>query len=432
MSAEILSVSELNNFIRDVLKSGFPQAVWVCGEIQEMREKGGHLYFTLSEKDESNASVLAKIGASIWVNTRPKLDAILARAENPFKLNNDIQVKLLCKVDFYPPFGQIRLIVESIDPVYTLGLIAQERLRLIAKLKQEGLFDRNKQLALTPVPLNIGLITSHDSAAYHDFIDELRLSGFGFKVFLADALMQGKNTEHSVVQAIKTLQAYDQIDAIVIIRGGGSVTELAAFDSPLIARAIAEVKLPVITGIGHEINTTIADLTAHTFAKTPTATAQFLIGRINAFITVLDKKQEDIVTLTKEVLRLAKDKLKSNAQDLRSNTQDFLKSHHQRLVLIRKALSRQPLINLKEKERKLLITQDQLKKTIQLNLQSARTKIDLLKKVVDMADPKNTLKRGFTITRNKKGDIVKSVKQVAANTFLVTQFKDGEITTQVT
>ena len=137
-SEEFLTVSGLNDFIRDVINSGFPAALWICGEVQELRDKK-HLYFTLSEKDPESNAIIAKIGATIWANSRPKIEAVLQKAENAFTLKDDIEVKLLCKVDFYPPFGQVRLIVESIDPTYTLGKIAQDRQRLITLLKQKGI-----------------------------------------------------------------------------------------------------------------------------------------------------------------------------------------------------------------------------------------------------------------------------------------------------
>ncbi len=208
MSDEFLTVSELNHFIRDVLNSGFPKSLWVCGEIQgyDRGKDKKHVFFELCEKDPVTREITARIGLVIFAQARPKIDAILKKAENAFELKDDIEVKFLCKVDFYPGHGQVRLIVESIDPVHTLGKIAQDRQRLIALLKQKGILDKNKQLPLPEVILNIGLITSYDSAAYHDFISELKRSGYAFKVFLVNSIMQGKNTESSIIKALKTLK----------------------------------------------------------------------------------------------------------------------------------------------------------------------------------------------------------------------------------
>ena len=304
MSDEFLTVSELNHFIRDVLNSGFPKSLWVCGEIQgyDRGKDKKHVFFELCEKDPVTRDITARIGLVIFAQARPRIDAILKKAENAFELKDDIEVKFLCKVDFYPGHGQVRLIVESIDPVHTLGKIAQDRQRLIALLKQKGILDKNKQLPLPDVILNIGLITSYDSAAYHDFISELKRSGYAFKIFLINSIMQGKNTESSIIKALKVLEGIGEMDVIVITRGGGSIAELSCFDSEKIAMAIAQLGIPVLSGIGHEINTTVTDLAAHTFAKTPTAIAKFLVERLKEFIEGVDERQERIMEALRQAL----------------------------------------------------------------------------------------------------------------------------------
>ncbi len=431
MSDEYLSVSELSNYIRDVLRSGFPRAVWVCGEIQEIREKSNHLYFTLSEKDPDSNQVVAKIGATIWANARPKINAILQKAENAFQLKDDIEVKLLCKVDFYPPFGQIRLIVESIDPIHTLGKIAQDRNRLIALLKQKGALDLNKRLAMPRVPLSIGVVTSYDSAAYHDFIDELRRSGLAFKVFIADALMQGKNTESSVVKAIGVLNTMEHLDVLVITRGGGAVAELASFDSEKIAMAIASSRLPVISGIGHEINTTVTDLAAHTFAKTPTAVAQLLVGRVQEFLGHLNERHAQVIGIAQAALTGERSRLKDTAIGLQEATRQLLRFQHQRVLRMMEALKRSPLLLIKDGKRQLNEYGDNLKKTIHLRITNSQTKIQRYQQLIDMADPRNILKRGFSITRLSDGAVVRSVKQVDKAAALHTQLLDGVVISEI-
>jgi exodeoxyribonuclease VII large subunit len=430
MNDEFLTVSELNNFIQGVIKSGFPRAVWVTGEIQELKDKK-HLYFTLSEKDERSSEIVAKISATIWANTRPRIEAILQKAENAFELKDDIEVKLLCKVDYYPPFGKVSLIVESIDPVYTLGKIAQDRQRLISQLKAKGIFDRNKRLPLARVPLHIGLITSYDSAAYHDFTDEIRRSGFGFKIFIVNAAMQGKNTEMTVVKALKVLNRMDGLDVVVITRGGGSITELSCFDSQLIAEAIAESQLPVFSGIGHEINTTITDLAAHTFAKTPTAVAQMLAGRVQEFLMHINEREEELIRLAYEYIGSQQTHLKDNAHMLQKGTIALVRSHQHRISTVREAINRAPVAKLKESKRCLVQCRDDLKKTIHLHLQNTKAKISSFQKLVEMADPKNTLKRGFTITRNADGKIIRSIKDVKQSETITTMVADGKILSDV-
>ncbi|MBI3602588.1 MAG: exodeoxyribonuclease VII large subunit [Candidatus Omnitrophica bacterium] len=411
MSDEFLTVSELNNFIRDVLNSGFPQALWVCGEIQgyERGRDKKHIFFELCEKDPDSHEIKARIGLVIFANRKALIEKILQKAENAFVLKDDIEVKFLCKVDFYPGHGQVRLMVEGIDPTYTLGKIAQDRQRLIALLKEKGILDKNKQLEMPRLPLSIGLITSYDSAAYHDFVDELKKSGYSFNVWVVNSIMQGKNAEASVSRAIQLLNQRGDIDVIVITRGGGSIAELSCFDSRMIAEAIAASPQAVLSGIGHEINITVTDLTAHTFAKTPTAIARFLIGRVEKFLEYL----------------------KDHALTLQRSTDDLIQTQQRMIARVTETLKRLPLSFLKEAGKESAGREEDLKKIIHLRLQTSRTKIQTYQKLIDVADPKNTLKRGFSITRDLKGGVIKSITDVKKASSMKTQLADGTIISDI-
>jgi exodeoxyribonuclease VII large subunit len=433
MSDEFLTVSGLNNFIRDVLNSGFPRALWVCGEIQgyDRSKDKKHVFFELCEKDPATRDIVARIGLVIFAQSRFKIDAILKKAENAFELKDDIEVKFLCKVDFYPGHGQVRLIVESIDPVHTLGKIAQDRQRLIALLKQKGVLDRNKQLPLADVILNIGLITSYDSAAYHDFISELKRSGYAFRIFLVNSIMQGKNTEGSVLRALSLLGKIDDLDLIVITRGGGSIAELSAFDSEKIATAIAQSNLPVLSGIGHEINTTVVDLAAHTFAKTPTAIAQFLVERLKVFMEGIHERQGRVMEAMTQALKLKRVHLKDNTFALQTRTLGLIKSHHQHLAATMEAIKRAPAGKFKDSERSLENKSQHLKKIIDLHLQNSRTRISQYQQLAQMANPVNTLKRGFSITRGPQGQLIRSIKDAKGIKSMATELMDGIINSEV-
>lgn len=429
MNQEFLTVSQLNNFIRDVLNSGFPQGLWVCGEIQgyDRGKDKKHVFFELCEKDPATRDIVARIGLVIFAQTRLRIDSILKRGENAFELRDDIEVKFFCKVDFYPAHGQVRLIVESIDPVHTLGKIAQDRMRLITLLKQQGVLEKNKQLLLCDVILNIGLITSFDSAAYHDFISELKRSGYAFKIILVNSIMQGKNAEGSVIRALKMLEAAGDVDVIVITRGGGSIAELSCFDSEKIAMAIAQSAIPVLSGIGHEINITITDLAAHTFAKTPTAIAKFLAERLLAFVQGMAERQERLMEAAARSCVSRRVRLKDSVFLLQGQTLGLIKSHQHRLSSAAETLKKTPGARLKESTKSLRETEMDLKKIIHLHLQNSRTRITHYKKLVGMADPQNTLKRGFSITRTGQGHVVRSVKDASEGDLLTTQLVDGLI-----
>lgn len=433
MSEEFFSVSELNGMIRDVLASGFPRAVWVSGELQGYdRNKGkAHAFFELVEKDEASRDVKARIGLVIWANTRPKIDALLKKSENAFELKDDIEVKFLCRVDFYPGFGQVRLIVENIDPVYTLGKIAQDRQKLIAELAKSGVLEKNKKLELSAVPLNIGLITAFDSAAYNDFMDEVGKSGFAFQVHIFKAVMQGKNCPPSICAGLKVFNDMDGLDAVIITRGGGSIAELACFDSKDIVLALAASRYPVITGIGHEINTSVTDLAAHTFAKTPTATAQFLIGRVRDFLTGLEEGCVRLKDAAREALDGRRVCLKDAALDLQTALRRLMTGRREHQARLIQRLGTSPLRSLADKRSMLDRSKDLLNKTIQLRLQACAIKIGHHQKLIDMASPRNVLKRGFSITRAADGSALRSVKGVKPGQQILTELADGQIKSTV-
>ncbi|MCB9772031.1 MAG: exodeoxyribonuclease VII large subunit [Candidatus Omnitrophica bacterium] len=430
---EFLTVSQLNGHIKDVLNMGFPSGVWVCGEIQgynRNRDKS-HVFFELCEKDAISKDVLARIGLVIFSGRKIYIDQVLKSAENAFSLKDDIEVKFLCKVDFYPPHGAVRLIVESIDPIYTLGKIAQEKQRLIALLKGKGTLDKNKQLPLPLVPLNLGLITSHDSAAYNDFISELQLSGYSFKVFCRNTLMQGKAASADVCKAMDQLQKIQSLDAIVITRGGGSIADLSCFDSQEIAEKIASARLPVFSGIGHEINITITDLAAHTYQKTPTAIAQLITGLVKNFLDTTRQKVETIVDSVSQGLTQEKRRLKNNAHSIQSSTNSFLKQHHLDLIRRQEYLKQKPRQFLKQAALKNASAQDILIKDVGGRFKTESLRIKNLHRLIELASPVKTLKRGFSITRLADGTLLRSIKQVNAGVALVSDLSDGQVKSTV-
>lgn len=430
---EFFTVSQINTYIKGVINAAFPQTLWICGEIQGYDRNRGksHIFFELVEKDERSESIVAKIGLVLFDNRKAVIDHILRKTENAFELKDDIEVKFACRIDFYPPHGTMRLIVDEIDPTYTLGKVAQQRQKIIALLQKKGVLEKNKKLELPLVPLSVGLITSDNSAAYNDFVSELKRSGYGFKIFLRNTTMQGSKTEKDVVQAIDRLQKIADLDLVVITRGGGSIADLSDFDSQLIAEKIGECRLPVLSGIGHEINTSITDMAAHTYAKTPTAIAQFLVSRVAEFITQLDDKMEVLVEESQRIIRDEKQKLKDRSIRLQSGTNSFLKAYNQRLIELKHSLKSRPYLYLKETRRQLLDRDQQIIKTINTRLENEKLKLKNYTKIVDIVHPVNTLKRGFSITRRSDGQIIRDVADVHESDQITTHLAGGSITSAV-
>lgn len=433
MNAEHLTVSELNNFIKHVIQSGFPQALWVCGEIQQFNRNRSkrHIFFELVEKDASSKDIKARIGLVIFAGVKDQIDRILKKSENAFELKDDIEVKFSCRVDFYAPHGVVRLIVESIDPVYTLGKLAQEKQKLISELKKQGTLDKNKQRALPVVPLRIALITSHDSAAYNDFCSEIEKAGIAFKVFVRNTLMQGKNAEADIVKAIGVCEKLPDLDVLIITRGGGSLSDLSCFDSRLIAQKIANCPLPVLSGIGHEINLSITDMAAHTYEKTPTAIAQFLVARVRDFIATLDQKRDEILNRVNDKIARDKQCLRQSALTLQQGTLKFLKDHHARLVRLNEKASVQSLHILKNQRQKIAGEQQRLMREVDHFLSQKRTQMNHVTKIIDVVHPSNTLKRGFSITRDQQGRALKSSAAVMCGQDVLTQLADGQMISHI-
>ena len=271
-------VSQLTDEIREVLGEVFP-GLWVRGEIQRLRpSRAGHLYFELVEKGRGD-QIVGKLDAVVWRTDHQRVRRQLSSAGQ--RLDEGQEIRCWGGVDFWGPGGRLQLVVREIDPVFTLGHLERRRRETLEALRAAGLLERNASLELSPVPLSIGLVTSEDSAAYHDFLAGLAESGYGFRVRFVHAAVQGRTAERELASALELLgAASDHLDAVVVVRGGGARTDLAAFDSRAVAEAIARCPLPVICGLGHEIDRSLADVTCHTAVKTPTRAAEVLIERV--------------------------------------------------------------------------------------------------------------------------------------------------------
>ncbi|MBP9854012.1 MAG: exodeoxyribonuclease VII large subunit [Candidatus Omnitrophica bacterium] len=432
-NSEIFTVSQINNYIKGVINAAFPQPLWICGEIQgyDRNRMKSHVFFELVEKDERSETIVSKIGLVLFDNRKAMIDHVLRKSENSFSLKDDIEVKFACRIDFYPPHGAMRLIVEDIDPTYTLGKVAQQKQKIIALLKEKGVLEKNKKTELVPVPLNIGLITSDNSAAYNDFVSELGRSGYAFQVYVRNTIMQGSKTEKDVIRAIDQLQKINDLDVIVITRGGGSIADLADFDSQLIAEKIGECRLPVLSGIGHEINISITDMAAHTYAKTPTAIAHFLVKLVEGYINILDEKRNRLLDESKKIIRDQKQALKDCSIQLQNCTNYFLKSFNQQLIEFKHSLSSRPYLYLKESQKVLLDRKLHVLKIVHGRLDDEKIRLTHCSKMVDIVNPVNTLKRGFSLTRRADGQIVRSADDVKQAEQIITYLAEGSLMSEI-
>ncbi|RKZ26178.1 exodeoxyribonuclease VII large subunit, partial [bacterium] len=357
--------------------------------------------------------IIAQAKAIIFENVKDKIFSRLKQTGEGFLLKDDIEVKLLCRVNLSPRWGLYSLEVYDIDPVYTLGKLAQDRQKIIEDLRKRGLFEKNKALPLALVPLNIGLITSFGSAAYHDFISELKASGFAFKIIAFDSHMQGKNVEKDIIKAVHLFSSLPSgsIDVLVITRGGGSTADLSWFDNKTLAEEIARFPLPVFTALGHQINTTVMDLVSHTSFKTPTKAARFIAERVEEFNSFLEESAGNILDLAYAAVENEDKTLHLNASLLSSYTQEYF-ARHKEFLSSAKAFLRESALNTVSSLRQSLSRVEQdIPFYCRSIIVSAKDKIDNFRNTVSILDPKNILRRGFSVVI-KKDRPVKSAAQV--------------------
>ena len=298
------TLHELTEFIRRVIALNLPQSLWVCSEIAQQNFSRGHCYLQLIEKTTSSDELLARGEAVIWSNTVKKLQRKLGKQFREL-LQPGLEVKLLVKVNFNERYG-FKLVVEDVDPVYTLGKLESVRRQTMAALQAQQLIGKNHSLPLPLVLQRIALISSDTAAGYEDFNHQLATNpyGFDFHCELFPAAMQGAQVRPEVKRQLRRIQQLGHFDCVVITRGGGSRLDLLAFDDFELCKAVANCRLPVIVGIGHEVDETILDHVAHTALKTPTAVAEFLINQnlhfdatlIQAGQTLLQLSQQRITT----------------------------------------------------------------------------------------------------------------------------------------
>ncbi|MFN8026549.1 MAG: exodeoxyribonuclease VII large subunit [Acidimicrobiia bacterium] len=256
------TVGELNGKVRDALRRSFVDEVWVRGEVQNLKRHGsGHTYFTLVEKGVRGDRPVARLDVALFRDDARTVDRRL-KAVPGAELGNDVEVRIRGRVTLYPEQGRYQLVMSDIDPVFTVGGIAANRERVLRALAAEGLIGHNARHVIPPVPLRAGLVTSVGSAAYHDFVHELELSGYALQVAVVDVRVQGSAAARRIKYGLNLLAGL-AVDAVVLVRGGGS-RDLMPFDTDIVARAVAEMPVPVLTGVGHEIDRSVADEVAHT------------------------------------------------------------------------------------------------------------------------------------------------------------------------
>jgi len=399
------SLSSYLNSVQRLIKNQVPP-VWVHGTVASLQERGNVVYINLAEYEENSVSPKAALGLVVFASQYAALCRRLSELPVPFQIKKDLKIKVLLEADFYIPHGKFQCKIMDIDTVFTIGEIAITRTKIWEMLVKENLHRRNGELPMPMLPLNIGLITSKSSAAYKDFTSTIRASGYAFSITSISAKMQGQNTESDIVEALGNFRKHSELDVVCIIRGGGAKTDLVFFDSYALCKAVAIFPLPVLTGIGHEIDESLLDKVAHTHLITPTDCANFLIARVDSALQRLQTISYEFANFTQLFAR-ERDKLSYRALQISNMCE-------KRFVYEKERLNRN-LLGLKRGVPKIM---DYQKQTLKL-----------LEEKTKAANPEIQLKRGYTITKNKNGNILRSAKEAAKASVLRTVFSDGEVET---
>lgn len=298
-----ITLRELQLRVKEVLEGAFALPVWVSAEIAEIKlNRSGHCYLELVEKGGDNGVPTAQARAVIWRSHYPRIAGYF-EAETGQRLDAGIRILAKVLVSYHEIYG-FSLQITDIDPAYTLGDMERQRQQTIAQLQQEGVWEMNRQVPMPAVVQRVAVVSSAGAAGYQDFLKELARSPYRFALTLFEAYMQGAAAEESIVRALCAIAArQEEFDAVVIIRGGGSRSDLNCFNAYRLCAHVAQFPLPVVTGIGHDKDTSVADMVAHTALKTPTAVAGWLVERMETLEGWLDAAA---LQLHDGVLRLAR------------------------------------------------------------------------------------------------------------------------------
>lgn len=302
MNSEHFTLRQLNLMVRDAIEMQMPDEYWVEAELSECRERGGHCYMELIEKDEQTNTPVARASAKCWRQTWQMLHPHFERVTGQ-PLHAGLKVLLRVYAQYHEAYG-FSWIVTDIDPTYTIGDMARKRQEIIRQLKEEGIFDLQRELCIPLFAQRIAVISAAGAAGYGDFCRQLDDNEYGFKfeVTLFPAIMQGEQVERSIIDALNKIYSLtshpspltSQFDCVVIIRGGGATADLSGFDTLALAEHVAQFPIPIITGIGHDRDESILDMVSNTRVKTPTAAATLLIDNLRQVLERLNTAQQRI------------------------------------------------------------------------------------------------------------------------------------------
>jgi exodeoxyribonuclease VII large subunit len=453
-NASPLTLRQFNLLLRDAVASHPELRMrWVTAELSDVRMSGGHCYMVLIEKDEQGRTVAA-MRANIWRNVYGMIAAKF-RASTGAEFRSGIKLMLRGSATFHEQFGTSFNVVD-IDPSYTLGDMERIRREILAKLAAEGVLNRNKMLQMPLAPQRIAVISAPGAAGYGDFMNQLEhnSNGIVFYTHIFESIMQGERVPASVMAALEQIEmTIDLWDCVVIIRGGGSTSDLNGFDNLELARAVATFPLPIIVGIGHERDRTVLDEIANVRVKTPTAAAEWLLLQAADMYSRIDELVRSIVnyatahlsgsfrqlssietslhTSAQRRLSVARSRIEALEKLLPSLTSAAINKSSMRLDNIRELLRTSAGNRLKTESQKINYIISSLGNAISSTVNRENMHLARLSDIVKILDPINTLKRGYSIT-SVNGKALRDTSSLKSGDSVKTRLADGEIISVVT
>ncbi len=405
---EAYSLFEVNQYIKRVIALNFDESIWVECEINQISDSRGNLYLDLIEKDQTSDQIIAKSSATLWYRQLSFIKKKLGPLSDSI-LTEGVKVKLKVLIDFSERYG-LSLNIQDIDASYTFGQFEMNRQKILNKLNEKGLTELNGQLALPTIIKRIAVISSSSAAGFQDFNNQLKsnIYQYTFHSVLFQAAMQGQKTEREVVAALREIKTKD-FDVIVIIRGGGSKLDLSSFDNYNIAYEISQSEIPVFTGIGHDIDMTVCDIVSNQILKTPTAVANFIIDHNLNF-------ESEITYMLQQIKQTATLQLQYKKQDL---------------IRLESELKTDPIITIKIMEQELDNTYKLIESISKNIIEVKKSEIHKMEMLIELLDPAQVLKRGFTLVRQNGEYKTKKSDIHTNNNDLEIEFHDGVVDVKI-
>ncbi len=432
------SVSSLNLQVGEVLRGEFKEALWVIGELQnfDKSKKGRHRYFELVERQEDEFGEVsprprASVSAAIFEKSWPVIRKRLASGRQKLELSDGIKVRVRGRVDFYQARGRYQFIVEDLDPSYTFGDQLLNRDKILKKLEEQGLHETNLSKPLAVAPLRIALITSWNSDAYNDFIQTLASEPYRYEVTVHPVAVQGDSLRPTVLRALEYFEEMaEDFDVLVITRGGGSRTELGAWDDEEVAMRVAKHPLKAVIGIGHERDQCVLDLIA-TSVKTPTAAAELLGARVRAYQEHVEDTMLSILDYIETRLRSTNRDLAAKGRLLTQVVRGGIASAKGSLHAANARLRRGMLHRIGGARQGLELAKHRIQSGVKNRIQRESDRLDLTEARRRALDPQRVLERGFAILVGKDGKALRSVKDTKKGDALEARLPDGSVDLEV-